>query len=483
MKYILVGWIVIFVFCLGFPFASLVASHRACEVHDTPSARAYVALLTASYTPRFFYFEAIDLVRKFILSSALVKFYPRTRLQLFGGALGAAAATLAFVGCRPYRERWFNFLQGLACLQILFTFCAAMVFIYEDDADALSAENDDVFGWVLVLINSICLASIPFYLLTVVRAARRLADDEMVARCEAAITQTQQLRFPCHFLFSVLKARGKLETFEALRTVNAQTKAENAEDGAAASTSSESAFVVCDSYKNDLAPFVAKHPTIFISHQWLGHRAPDPDGIHFKAIIQACEALAAEADLKTDDLFLWVDYSCVPQVNKFTQALAIHSLMVYASACRYFIACAPDAKHAQTGATCNLESYQRRGWCRLERLRLSGGTEGMYYYSGSVSESGWSMQGGKSALQTYEMDEKAVHQAVLVMEADFTLDSDKEVLVDEMLASSPLYAQIRRTQAYIIYYSPTSTESSRRISLESCRCASSSSRRSTRSRS
>ena len=84
------------------------------------------------------------------------------------------------------------------------------VILQEDDADALSAENDDVFGWVLVLINSICLASIPFYLLTVVRAARRLADDEMVARCEAAITQTQQLRFPCHFLrFSVLKARGK----------------------------------------------------------------------------------------------------------------------------------------------------------------------------------------------------------------------------------------------------------------------------------
>ena len=213
-------------------------------MHDTPSARAYVALLTASYTPRFFYFEAIDLVRKFILSSALVKFYPRTRLQLFGGALGAAAATLAFVGCRPYRERWFNFLQGLACLQILFTFCAAMVFIYEDDADALSAENDDVFGWVLVLINSIAS---PRYL--------SISSPSCVRRGAWPTTRWSQdaggdhadptAPLPVHFMrFSVLKARGKLETFEALRTVNAQTKAETG--GCAAFHLERERLVVCD---------------------------------------------------------------------------------------------------------------------------------------------------------------------------------------------------------------------------------------------
>ena len=57
---------------------------------------------------------------------------------------------------------------------------------------------------------------------------------------------------------------------------------------------------VLDTY-SDVSDFVAHHPTVFISHQWLGWRAPDPDGVHFPAICDAVETVCKQFSLDRND--------------------------------------------------------------------------------------------------------------------------------------------------------------------------------------
>ena len=44
---------------------------------------------------------------------------------------------------------------------------------------------------------------------------------------------------------------------------------------------------------------------------------------------------------------------CIPQRNPTLKHLAISCIALYASACKYFIAIAPDATHADFGTPCN----------------------------------------------------------------------------------------------------------------------------------
>merc|ERR1712087_72524 len=125
--------------------------------------------------------------------------------------------------------------------------------------------------------------------------------------------------------------------------------------------------------------FVANNPTVFVSHQWLGFREPDPDNIHFPAIVAACRALCEKLGISPNQLYLWVDYLSIPQTNNHLKQLAIESLAQYASNCRYFLVVCPNATHANTRKQCGPTSYARRGWCRLEQwARVNGGgLEGM----------------------------------------------------------------------------------------------------------
>lgn len=55
-------------------------------------------------------------------------------------------------------------------------------------------------------------------------------------------------------------------------------------------------------------------------------------------------------------------YSCIPQVNTTLKRLSISSILVYAPACRFFVAVAPKATHNDRGHECDAATYQRRGW-------------------------------------------------------------------------------------------------------------------------
>ena len=65
-------------------------------------------------------------------------------------------------------------------------------------------------------------------------------------------------------------------------------------------------LTVIDTY-DALLDFTASVPTVFISHQWLGFGAPDPEGVHYRAIIASVRKLAKEEGLDESEVHVWLE--------------------------------------------------------------------------------------------------------------------------------------------------------------------------------
>jgi len=139
---------------------------------------------------------------------------------------------------------------------------------------------------------------------------------------------------------------------------------------------------------------------------------------------EAIAKLQARFGHKSEDIYIWIDYSSIPQKNRSSQTAAIDTIANYAALSKYFVVTAPAATHADTGLSCNVSTYLSRGWCRLEQwaaMASSTAFDHMYLCDGgdlhSISE--------RQALMAQSVD---------VFEAEFTCPSDKERLVNVVLA-------------------------------------------------
>lgn len=128
--------------------------------------------------------------------------------------------------------------------------------------------------------------------------------------------------------------------------------------------------------------FCRERVVVFLSHQWLGRSFPDPENVHFEAACTMLQLLISGYNLNPDMIYLWVDYTSIPQSNKMMLRMAIGSIQVYATLPKYFVCLVPDAKH-DLGHECDAQSYLSRGWCRLEQwARVSvGGLDGMFSFT------------------------------------------------------------------------------------------------------
>lgn len=211
-------------------------------------------------------------------------------------------------------------------------------------------------------------------------------------------------RFPATFVrFSTLKTIGKFVAHERMREAGK--------------------LLMFDSHE-ELVTATQNAPVVFLSHQWLAFDEPDPNNDHFLAAIEGIRLLCEHEELDPDALLVWFDYSSIPQKNMHTQQLAIDSLAIYASCCKYFIIIAPEAIHADSAIVCNAETYSKRGWCRLEQwARLTVGRTGMYLF------------GKDQTLQV--LDDQAMDQwcqdSIMVFEGNFTIESDKLRISDTVL--------------------------------------------------
>jgi len=79
---------------------------------------------------------------------------------------------------------------------------------------------------------------------------------------------------------------------------------------------------------------------------------------------------------RSNFLFIWYDYFSCPQLvarntdQEDIQELqnAVDSIPHYVQASKYFVVLAPCVKHVDTGDLMSKESWQSRGWCRVERV-------------------------------------------------------------------------------------------------------------------
>jgi len=215
---------------------------------------------------------------------------------------------------------------------------------------------------------------------------------------------TATSRFPATFVrFSTLKTIGKFVAHERMREAGK--------------------LLMFDSHE-ELVTATQNATVVFLSHQWLAFDEPDPNNDHFLAAIEGIRLLCEHEELDPDALLVWFDYSSIPQKNMHTQQLAIDSLAIYASCCKYFIIIAPEAIHADSAIVCNAETYSKRGWCRLEQwARLTVGRTGMYLF------------GKDQTLQV--LDDQAMDQwcqdSIMVFEGNFTIESDKLRISDTVL--------------------------------------------------
>jgi hypothetical protein len=153
--------------------------------------------------------------------------------------------------------------------------------------------------------------------------------------------------------------------------------------------------------------------TIFFSHQWLGWYAPDDDkNTHYTLMCAAASQIAKDAGMPEERVFIWADYTCVPQANNFTKLLAIETLHVYTSLCERFVIIAPPCSHMNSGDVCDESTYFSRGWCRLEQYsRILSGTAMSKVADIAICKSCDSLE---------SCPDLQVQKALYVFEGDFT---------------------------------------------------------------
>jgi len=142
----------------------------------------------------------------------------------------------------------------------------------------------------------------------------------------------------------------------------------------------------------------SKRKLLFVSHQWLGYKHPDPKFEQFPVLQEAIKCLAAgtlysakdpTADAINAEVMLltqeeqkgamewdiWYDYFACPQIqdrgddNQASDLIAaVTSIPAYIDLSDFFVTLTPPVKHADGGHPCNKSTWSTRGWCLTERV-------------------------------------------------------------------------------------------------------------------
>ena len=141
---------------------------------------------------------------------------------------------------------------------------------------------------------------------------------------------------------------------------------------------------------------------IFVSHQWVGSKHPDPESKQLRVLQDALMHMLSNlhhipvdaftevhvprtrplqtADLKAAPLFIWYDYFSCPQLescislNTFDRqegsqlSRAIGSIPAYVARCRFFFALCPVIESLSLEKVFTSFTWSERGWCRVERV-------------------------------------------------------------------------------------------------------------------
>lgn len=143
---------------------------------------------------------------------------------------------------------------------------------------------------------------------------------------------------------------------------------------------------------------------LFVSHQWLGQQHCDPDGKQMETLrgllrslidgsikvysgliqfiaYQRVSKISVDECKKIENGFLWLDWASIPQLSMRSAGewpnmeehvqQGISSIPAYADASDMMFVLCPPLQHSQTEEVCSLETWAKRGWCRLELAAAS----------------------------------------------------------------------------------------------------------------
>tara|TARA_B110001452_G_scaffold164551_1_gene137268 strand:- start:678 stop:4919 length:4242 start_codon:yes stop_codon:yes gene_type:complete len=124
----------LFVMCVVMPLALVritTRSHRS----GSRIAQERVSLLTQSYDDKYHYWEAIELTRKFLLTSVVLFVYPESPVQLWFVDVVGLIFLILYLGAAPYRDQSSSRLQVVALVQLEFTYITATLFYDREHVD------------------------------------------------------------------------------------------------------------------------------------------------------------------------------------------------------------------------------------------------------------------------------------------------------------------------------------------------------------
>jgi len=357
------------------------------------------------------------MIRRLSLTSVVLLVVPQeSELMRLVFAMVITLISLCAVALiAPYRRNDNNTLAIIAQLMLLFVLLVSMIIkLYKDFEDtSLSPATisrimgfNSPFGFSIVIFGTCCvmaLLTLSFMLYQAhvfIQTRRKQMSD--------AIGGLTRFKYSLNLIsLAKFRAAGKLAKHEEMRDNGALT--------------------VFDLWEDALRFSQSGKIIIFFSHQWLGWYAPDPKNVHYPVMIQAIEKLCETFKHKPEDIYLWIDYSSIPQKNKSAQLAAIDSIANYAALSKYFIVVAPETIHCNTGLRCDAQTYLGRGWCRLEQwagMSASTKTDHMYLYEAGD-------------LHRLSDRQSWIEESVNVFTGNFTCNADKQKLVDVVMS---LYA-------------------------------------------
>ena len=159
------------IYSLGFPlvcllvtYAGYVAQKAADEqsksgnasIDDDKGTRraARAKLLSRSYVNEFWWWESLEVLRKYLLTSVVSVVAPNTEMQMFFGAIISIAALVLLVGYNPYADRLCGRVANFCLGQLVITYVAAMLFFDHGSGPRWNTPEEEAnWGAVLITVN------------------------------------------------------------------------------------------------------------------------------------------------------------------------------------------------------------------------------------------------------------------------------------------------------------------------------------------
>ena len=250
------------------------------------------------------YFELVDMARRLVLTGGVLLIpTDQSLLRLLVATLVTLVFLSVLFSVQPYK-RADNITVAIgAQLLLLCVFMLAIFMkVYEHIADASGDEVAHSFVGVsdplelAAMILGCCVILVVGMLVVVTRQGMRHNAKRRERVLRAVTHSVTTLQHPLAVVpFSTLCKLGKLLPHEAARDA--------------------SMLVLLDTL--ELAyEFASVKSVLFFSHQWLSFAEPDPQNLHYKAMIEAATRICEEHGVDASELYIWVDIMSIPQQNE-----------------------------------------------------------------------------------------------------------------------------------------------------------------------